>query len=171
MKITIDLEDLVNDFAENASQGEYGIEDQFELKKELKQSIISQVTHNHFRNEIIEMRSKAHDFLKKRIAEKIDEVVEKQVERIIREDKFKYNSYEGEKTLSEYIKDRFIGATRDSKVNLDKITKDIAVNMASELKDRYDLLFASQIVTKLNEQGMLKEDVARLLLGDNNKEN
>lgn len=36
--------------------------------------------------------------------------------------------------------------------------------IGKELKDRYDLLFASQLVSKLNEAGMLKGDVANLLL-------
>lgn len=36
--------------------------------------------------------------------------------------------------------------------------------ISKELKDRYDMLFASQIVAKLHENGMLKEDVAKLLL-------
>lgn len=32
------------------------------------------------------------------------------------------------------------------------------------MKQRYDLLFASQIVAKLDEHGLLKEDIAELLL-------
>lgn len=36
--------------------------------------------------------------------------------------------------------------------------------ISKELKNRYDMLFASQIVAKLHENGMLKEDVAKLLL-------
>ncbi len=53
--------------------------------------------------------------------------------------------------------------------NLRKIietqTKAASEVIAKELKVRYDLLFASQIITKINENGMLKEDVAKLLLG------
>jgi len=37
-------------------------------------------------------------------------------------------------------------------------------SISKTLKDRYDMLFASQIVAKLHENGMLKEDVAKLLL-------
>lgn len=42
-------------------------------------------------------------------------------------------------------------------------------SIGKELKARYDLLFASQIVSKLNENGMLKSDVARLLLNPENE--
>lgn len=36
-----------------------------------------------------------------------------------------------------------------------------------ELKNRYDVSFASQIITKLNANKMLKDDVARNMLGEN----
>jgi hypothetical protein len=36
--------------------------------------------------------------------------------------------------------------------------------ISKTLKERYDMLFASQIVAKLHENGMLKDDVAKLLL-------
>lgn len=43
-------------------------------------------------------------------------------------------------------------------------TKKSSDKISTELKNRYDLLFASQIVIKLNENGMLNENVAKLLL-------
>lgn len=48
---------------------------------------------------------------------------------------------------------------------LDEVIKSSSNSISAELKKRYDLLFASQIVTKLNENGFLKEDVAKILLG------
>lgn len=161
MKITIDLEDLVNDLIED------GGEDQFNLKEGIKTSIIRSVAYQRFDKEIESMREQAKNLFKGKISEKIDEVVAKQVERIIKEDKFKYNSYEDEKTLSEYIKDRYIASTR-SGVNLDEITKKIANKAAEELKDRYDLLFASQMVSRLDQLGLLKEDAAKILLENRN---
>jgi PleD family two-component response regulator len=47
---------------------------------------------------------------------------------------------------------------------LDKQTKDAAIAIGTELKNRYDIMFASQLVRKLNENGMLLPDVAKLLL-------
>lgn len=161
MKITIDLEDLVNDLIEE------GVEDQFNLKEEIKNSIVRSVAYQRFDKEIESMREQAKNLFKGKISEKIDEVVAKQVERIIKEDKFKYNSYEDEKTLSEYIKDRYIAFTRNG-VNLDEITKKIANKAAEELKDRYDLLFASQMVSRLDQLGLLKEDAAKILLENKN---
>lgn len=42
----------------------------------------------------------------------------------------------------------------------------VAKALSSEIKDRYDLMFASQLVAKLNDAGMLKPDVAKLILPD-----
>lgn len=64
------------------------------------------------------------------------------------------NSAEG--VLSGYIRSFDEKFKKELKDSSDKISK--------ELKDRYDLLFASQIVSKLNENGMLNEDVAKKLL-------
>lgn len=47
---------------------------------------------------------------------------------------------------------------------IEKAVIKAAQDLGMELKDRYDMLFASQIVMKLNEQGMLREDVAKVLL-------
>jgi hypothetical protein len=40
----------------------------------------------------------------------------------------------------------------------------IAKTYGDEMKNRYDLLFASQLVAKMNEVGLLKEDVVKKLL-------
>ena len=49
---------------------------------------------------------------------------------------------------------------------LNKIVKGQTDTLGKELKTKYDMLFATQIVSKLAENGMLKEDVAKLLLTD-----
>lgn len=69
-------------------------------------------------------------------------------------------SNDPERTVEEYIASEFRAKDSDFRSYIEKITK----NQVIELKNRYDLLFASQIVTKINEQGLLKEDVAKLLL-------
>ena len=42
--------------------------------------------------------------------------------------------------------------------------KKLAQQFGNDMKNRYDLLFASQLVAKMNENGLLKEDVAKKLL-------
>ena len=45
----------------------------------------------------------------------------------------------------------------------------LAKQFGAQLKTQYDVLFANRIVVKLNEQGMLKDEVVRLLIGDPTK--
>jgi len=74
-------------------------------------------------------------------------------------------------SVSEFVEDYFqhqVVNSNDFTSKVDKIIKAQAEDIVKELKARYDLLFASQIVLKLNENGMLKEDVAKLLLNDKN---
>lgn len=47
---------------------------------------------------------------------------------------------------------------------LEQFANDCAKDFGKEMKERYDLLFASQLVAKMSETGLLKEDVAKLLL-------
>jgi hypothetical protein len=70
-------------------------------------------------------------------------------------------------SIAEYITEELERTTlSDSKVKdfLTGQTKKATDAISKELKERYDLLFASQIVSKLHENGMLKDDVAKLLL-------
>lgn len=70
-------------------------------------------------------------------------------------------------SISDYIKDDLERTQFNSdslKRTIDEQTKKSSALISEELKKRYDLLFASQIVSKLNEQGMLKEDIAKILL-------
>lgn len=88
---------------------------------------------------------------------------------------YKVKKYGDEFTVKEYVegiitkKDQLAKESVESyldslsKKNLEEMKKTADVHFKS-IKDKYDLLFASQIVTKLGEKGMLKEDVAKLLL-------
>lgn len=69
-------------------------------------------------------------------------------------------SSDPERTVEQYIADEFKSKEQDIKKYIEANAK----AQGEELKKRYDLLFASQIVAKINEQGLLKEDVAKLLL-------
>ena len=53
---------------------------------------------------------------------------------------------------------------RGTDERLSRIARELAEKSVADLKARYDLIFASQIVSKINEHGMLRENVAALLL-------
>ena len=82
-------------------------------------------------------------------------------------------STDPEMSIAEYIKFKFNEVDIKSKTSekleddLKKLVKAQSEKTVLELKNRYDVLFATQIVQKLNEQGMLKENVAKILLEGN----
>lgn len=71
-------------------------------------------------------------------------------------------TYFSENNNADYVLRRYI---EDFSKKFDQDLKKSSETISKEIKDRYDLMFASQIVTKLNEQGMLKDDVGKILLG------
>lgn len=88
-------------------------------------------------------------------------------------EKIKKSVYDSktEVTMKDYVSQSLKHQTVDSyqyNTKIDEAVKKQGADIVQQLKDRYDMLFASQIVSKLNEAGMLKDDVARLLLDNNN---
>lgn len=67
--------------------------------------------------------------------------------------------------LEEYVKEKFSYDSGWGSAN--ETVKDLAKKFGTEMKQRYDLLFASQLVSKMHENQMLKDDVAQKLLSDN----
>lgn len=91
------------------------------------------------------------------------EYIQKEVKDFISEGKIRKSSYNKEEILiKDWIKEKFTGDTGYN--NTEKLIKSLAKSFANEMKERYDLLFASQLVAKMSETGLLKEDVAKLLL-------
>ena len=71
-------------------------------------------------------------------------------------------------TLVAYVEeqmDRDLSVSNYFNSTLTDITKKSAMEISKTLKDRYDLMFASSLVSKMNELGMLKPDVAQMILG------
>ncbi len=121
----------------------------------------------------------AHEFEKQKSKQ-----LEKIVKKVIASEKIKKSDYSNELvTLEEYLieslrnnyfseRNTAESVMRGYVVNFEaKFNKDVkssAEEISKELKDRYDLLFASQIVSNLNKNGMLNADVARVLLNSEN---
>ena len=59
--------------------------------------------------------------------------------------------------------------TENAKSCIEKIVKETAADICKNLKDRYDIAFATAIVDNLRKQNMLDEKVASLLLNNENK--
>lgn len=130
---------------------------------------LSEALSSHIKNQVVmTIERSIKEKVEEHIARKVKADVEDRmyrfmniaIEEIIQKEKLKFDSKE--MTLAEYIRDRF--QNRSNWQNADESIRKAAEKFGTEMKNRYDLLFASQLVAKLNNEGMLKEDVAKLLL-------
>lgn len=146
MKFTIEVEDFYLD-------GE-------DLSSALMDHIKSQVVHDI--HSAITGRVEEHITrkVKAEVEERMYRFMNVAIEDIIQKEKMEYDNKEV--TLAEYIRHIFLN--KNGWNNADESIKKAADKFGQEMKNRYDLLFASQLVAKLNNEGMLKEDVAKLLL-------
>jgi hypothetical protein len=154
MKIEIQLEDLWLDEVSGS------------LNKILKQEIIGEVV-NKIRQEI---RLKVDEEIKQQVGALVESQLQTLVAAFITSamqvQKFKPRYSSEEITLAEWVGMQFKNNDYTSKT--EKAIKEVAAKFADEMKNRFDLLFASQFVAKMNNQGMLREDVAKLLLPESN---
>jgi len=172
INVTVDLEDFYN-------------EDDSSFNEQILDSIHYQV-----KNEIwSEFKKIALDEFKLKINRELEKGKEEETDRIISKifSEKKIKIREASKgnpepetiTLFEYIEEKISkdyfspDKTADNVLNrklhdkqiiFEKMISDSADKIGNQLKERYDLLFASQIVAKLNQQGMLKDDIAKILL-------
>lgn len=150
MKYTIDVEDFY-------------LEDG-DLAEELKSTVIRQVT----------------DAIWKKIEKKVDEQIERTVKNAVEQQlSLKINlrvadviatemiTYNGKQMpMVDYVKEMFLKNNTYSNP-IDTIGK-FAKKFGDELRARYDVAFANQIVLKMNEVGLLKEEAITKLLDKKN---
>lgn len=149
MKFTIEVEDFYLD--------------EEDIESGLKRAIINDVVQK----------------IQKTIADRVEKQVDTEVRRRVEESlythitaciketiatgtvKGKYGSGEP-MTMADYVQFQF--SNNDAVRGINEQVKAVAVGLANAMKQRYDMLFASQIVAKMNTNGFLKEDIGKLLL-------
>lgn len=146
MKFTVEIEDFYLE-EENLNEG---------LKAYVRNEVIRKIHEN------------IKEKVEKQITLKVNEEVQKTLVTVINStindfvttEKIVSNGQEIE--IREHLKNLF-QKTSGWKTPQELILK-LAKEFGAEMKSRYDLLFASQIVSKMQENGLLKDDVAKLLL-------
>jgi hypothetical protein len=152
MKFTVEVEEFY------LEEGELALE----LKRQIKNDVVTQI------RELV--KKQVDDFMDQYIKAEIHSQLQGRVQAEM--DAFlasgmvqdTYNGRE-KKPVKEWMAESIKGKHPD-------IVKVIAAQVAKavkEMQDRYDLMFASQLITKIKDQGFLKEDVARLLLSEEGK--
>lgn len=148
MKIVVDLEDFWFEEDEQLIPA---------LQDHVKTMVIRQIGDS--------IKKQVDLFMDKAIKEEINSQLEMRV-KILMEAQLETGKVKGrysgdqEMTIQEWVSKEI--KTNSSNIH-DYVLK-TAKAQGEDLKRRYDLLFASQIVAKINEQGLLKDDVAKLLL-------
>jgi len=148
----------------------YSEEDERDFSSQIKDSISYQV-----KNQIVaEWKEKIgvefNNAVKAEVEKQKEAFITNEMERAIVDSKVK-KGYSGEMiTISEWINEELQKAhLSDNRLKefLNNQTKQLSDKLSKELKERYDLMFATQIINKLHENGMLNENVAKLMLPAN----
>lgn len=149
MKITIDISDF---YFEDG-----------DFQTELKNYILHEAVETVRKSISKETTEAVHAEVTKIVREKMVETIQPVIEEMIKTEKVKgrHHPY-APVTIREFIMQEFENHNGWNSP-IEQIKK-LATAFGDELKKRYDLLYASQIVSKLNQNGLLKEDAAKLLL-------
>jgi len=149
IEITVELEDAWVDDEGNLNQ---------EVEKIIKREVVREI-YEKVQNSVNEqITKKVYEEVEANYKIKINEFISE----FFKTGKVKYGYDKELITLESYIKRTFENNQGWNSPS-EQIEK-LAQKHGEELKKRYDLLFASQLVSKMHETGLLKDDVARLLL-------
>lgn len=158
MQITVTVD--INDIFTEEEGANVKDEILYAIKQEIKKEALSGLNKDTLAEISREVR--------KEIDERKPILIDQAILTIFNENKIKKTDYSEELvTLADYINNTLKGYyLPNGKLDdlLKKEASNIGVATAEELKTRYDMLFAMQLVTNMKNQGMLKEDVASLLL-------
>lgn len=149
MQFVIEVDDFYLDYEE-------------ELLPQLKQHIIENVTGKIWakNGEKVEstLQKEIHETVEREFKGKIDDRIKTIIETQ------KIGAKDHDPLIDEWMREQFKNNTGWHSPT-DTI-KELAGRFGKEMKQRYDTLFASQIVIKMNEQGLLKEGVMDSLLDE-----
>lgn len=147
MKFTVEVEDFYIEEGDIAS----------ELKHQIKNAVVGQIREN--------VKQQVDAFMDGHVKAEINAELKTRVQ-LLMDDflasgkvKDGYNSKE-EITIKEWTAKYFQGKQPE----IIKFIEAQAKKHTLELQQRYDMLFATQLITKIKEQGFLKEEAAKMLL-------
>lgn len=149
LNVTVDLDDIeIGDFYEDGD---------LTLSEIIKKEIISQVTTN-VRKAVLE---KYHEDIEVAVEKNVSELTEKVLKAFENSNEtFEYTPIYSSKpvvtTIKDLVMNYFAKEVESSRVS-DSVER-IAKDFVTELKNRYDITFASLIVKNMKEQHLLADD-------------
>lgn len=150
MKITVDVSDFYLDEDDNIESG---------LTKQITNQVVRTIQES--------IKDKVEKQITMEVKDRVEKTMYKEITKAIMEviQKGEFPSRNNSSVLvsiETYVKEclNYNGGWQ----SFSDTVKKIASDYAAELKKRYDLLFASQIVAKMSDSGLLKEEAVKLLL-------
>lgn len=169
LTLQIDLDET--DFIEVENYDDYGV--QFcltdavknAIEAEIRRSVITVIT-NEYNKELYKKFDK--DILSKDAELLSQKYIDDEFKKYIKNGVVNKGDKYEEKPIQEYLDDVFTKGTDPIKKSFKKMLDEKASEVVKEVRDRYDMLFAANIITKLNEQSMLKPGVFESLMSSTN---
>lgn len=96
------------------------------------------------------------------IESKMDSMIYDEIMAIIKEDRIKAR-FGKDQSLQEFVESKFNGSNSRHGKSVDEVVAQLAKQFGEDMKNRYDSLFASQLIIKLRDQGMLKEEYSKII--------
>lgn len=153
MKLKVDLDDFY-------------LDEEDDLIPAIKDFVVSKVTsiiwskiENIVNQKVLELcNENIQNIIDNKIEGYLNELLDKE---IVKKDRWSSNLI----TLKEYVSITFNkDFDQNYRSRLEKFVEGKTKDICEDIKKRYDLLFASQLISKMNDQNMLKEDIAKLIL-------
>ena len=148
---------------------EFWMDEDSSFEESFKKYIINQAVYEAFENVKKNLREEIYLKVEEEVREKVEEFMQDFVKQNADklEMKVGYNQTvpleEGIKTILSNNADKY------AMTSITKLVEAYAKSFVDDLRKRYDLLFASQVITKLNENKMLKEGVFEALMAESGK--
>lgn len=148
MKINIDVSNFYLDEDDNLENG---------LKKYVINEVIASI--------YAKIKDKVETEIKRAVEKHILDNLSIAIARVVSNGKIKRKTDNTEVTISEYVQDALLNSGSNWQ-SFDKIIREVSKTFCDEMRKRYDLSFASNIVAKLIDNKMIKEDAINMLLGE-----
>ena len=151
MKITVNVEDFYFDE-----------EDYSSLDKQLKSFVVQKTKEAIWASIQEVVQKEVSEGLKAYYKKTLKRQINHRIKKYIDSGKLK-DGYHGEVAIDKWIGDLFSNNRSHNSDDLKKKVNERVDYLTKQIKNRYDLHFASQFVAKINEQGLLKEGVFKAI--------
>ena len=152
MKISIDISDFYLDEDSDLEEG---------LKRYVKNEAITAI--------FGKIKDKVEVEIKRVVEKHVLENLSSEIAKAVQVGTIKKQQDRDPISIIEYVKECVLNSNASSWKSFEKTIEEVVKKFCDEIRKRYDLNFASNIVAKLIDNKLIKEDAVKMLLGDNNQ--